>query len=266
MTDLNNKVVWVTGASSGIGEAVSKAFAGKGCRLILSARSYDALERVKGEIQSSGSKEVEILTLDLADNPALADKARKALDIFGRVDILVHSGGISQRSMVIDTPLEIDRRIMEINFFGAVALTKEILPSMIEQGFGHIVPISSLTGKFGSPYRSGYAASKHALHGFFDSLRAENYKKNIFVTIPTPGFIRTNISINAVTETGESLNQMDDAQENGMAPERCAELIVKGVERRKNELLIGGKETMGVYIKRFFPNWFARIIQTMKVR
>lgn len=266
MTDLNNKVVWITGASSGIGAALSKEFSSKGCRLILSARTVEALERVKDEIEAISDKDVKILQLDLLNSNTLPAKASEAIDFFGQVDILVHSGGISQRSMVVDTPLEIDRRIMEINFFGAVALTKEILPRMIENGFGHIVPISSLTGKFGSPYRSGYAASKHALHGFFDSLRAENYKKNIFVTIPTPGFIRTNISINAVTETGESLNQMDDAQENGMAPERCAELIVKGVERQKNELLIGGKETFGVYIKRFFPNWFARVIRSMKVR
>ena len=266
MTDLKNKVVWITGASSGIGEALSNEFARQGCRLILSARNLDALERVKTEIQNSTNIKAEVLSLDLAKADSLPEKAATALDFYGSVDILVHSGGISQRSMVVDTPIEIDRRIMEINYFGAVALTKAILPSMIKNGFGHIVPISSLTGKFGSPYRSGYAASKHALHGFFDSLRAENYKKNIYVTIPTPGFIRTNISLNAVTETGESLNQMDDAQENGMSPEKCARIIVSGVRHKRNEVLVGGREKMGVYIKRFFPNLFARIIRKMKVR
>lgn len=266
MTKLENKVVWVTGASSGIGEALSKEFASRGCQLILSARSEERLIQVQSEIKANSDVNVEVLGLDLADAGSLEQKAEEALSYFGRVDILVHSGGISQRSMVLDTPVEIDRHIMGINFFGAVALTKAILPSMIKNGFGHIVPISSLTGKFGSPYRSGYAASKHALHGFFDSLRAENYKQNIFVTIAVPGFIRTNISLNAVTETGESLNKMDEAQENGMAPEKCAKLIVNGVVDQKNEVLIGGKERIAVYLKRFFPNWFAKFIRKAKVR
>ena len=266
MTELNNKVVWITGASSGIGEALSKEFAAKGCRLILSARNTEALEKVRSAIKDVHEVEVKILRLDLSEAETLPGRAQEAWQLFGQIDILVHSGGISQRSLVLDTPVEIDRRLMEINFFGAITLTKAVLPAMIENGFGHIVPISSLTGKFGSPYRSGYAASKHALHGFFDSLRAENYKQNIFVTIAIPGFIRTNISMNAVTETGESLNQMDEAQQNGMSAEKCAKLIVHGVQKKKNEILIGGKETLGVYIKRFFPNWFTKIIRKTKVR
>ena len=266
MISLKDKIVWITGASSGIGEALAKEFAKNESSLILSARNKESLEAVKSSILDQYNVNVEVLVLDLLKADELTTKSEEALEIFGKIDILVHSGGISQRSMVVDTAITIDRRIMEINFFGAVALTKAILPSMIENGFGHIVSISSLTGKFGSPYRSGYAASKHALHGFFDSLRAETYKKNIFVTLVTPGFIRTNISLNAVTETGEALNQMDDAQEKGMSAELCARIIVKGVAKGKNELLIGGRETIGVYIKRFFPNWFARIIRKVKVR
>ena len=137
---------------------------------------------------------------------------------------------------------------------------------MVAQGSGHIVAISSLTGKFGSPFRSAYAASKHALHGFFDSLRAELWKQNVLVTIVTPGFIRTNVSINALTEKGEALGEMDDAQAQGMDPMVCATKIVAGIEKNKNEILMGGKETMGVYIKRLFPNWFAKIIRKAKVR
>jgi len=260
------KVVVITGASSGIGASLSKEFASKGCKLILSARNKAGLENVKSEIIELYNSAIEVLPLDLADGEALQAKAEEALQLFGQVDLLVHSGGISQRSLVVDTPIEIDRRLMEINFFGTVALTKAILPSMVKKGYGHIVAISSLTGKFGSPFRSGYAASKHALHGFFDSLRAEHYKNNIFVTLVLPGFIRTNISINAVTETGEALNQMDEAQENGMSPDTCARKIVRGVEKQKLELLIGGKEILGVYIKRFLPNLFAKIIRKAKVR
>lgn len=266
MTNLENKVVWITGASSGIGEALSHEFAAKGCQLILSARNEEKLLEVQSELKAKRKTNVEILKLDLSEADTLPNKSETALNLFGKIDILVHSGGISQRSMVLDTPVEIDRRIMEINFFGAASLTKAVLPSMVENGFGHIVAISSLTGKFGSPYRSGYAASKHALHGFFDSLRAENYKQNIFVTLVTPGFIRTNISLNAVTESGEALNKMDEAQEKGMSPEKCAQIIVSGVAKQKNELLIGGREVMAVYIKRFFPNIFARIIRKAKVR
>jgi len=266
MINLKEKVVWITGASSGIGEALAKEFARSGSILLLSARNEESLKKVKSSLENEFAAKVEILVLDLEKADELVGKANEALAVFGHIDILVHSGGISQRSMALDTSIEVDRRIMEINFFGAVALTKAILPAMLKNGFGQIVPISSLTGKFGSPYRSGYAASKHALHGFFDSLRAENYNKNILVTLVTPGFIRTNISYNAVTANGEALKQMDDAQEKGMAPEVCARIIVSGVSKGKNEILVGGREKFGVYIKRFFPNWFAKVIQKAKVR
>jgi dehydrogenase/reductase SDR family protein 7B len=266
MISFHNKVIWVTGASSGIGEAVAKALALKGAILILSSRKEPELERVKNELQGENVGKTRILPLDLAVTNSLAEKAQEALSYFGRVDVLVASGGISQRSIAVETSTEVDQRLMDVNFFGTVILAKAILPTMIENGFGYIVPISSLVGKFGSPYRSAYAASKHALHGFFDSLRAENYQKNIYVTIVTPGFIKTNVSVNALTEDGKALNEMDDAQAKGMPAEVCAKKIVKGMERTKNELLIGGKERFGVYIKRFFPNLFAKIIRTAKVR
>ncbi|MEN8251099.1 MAG: SDR family oxidoreductase [Bacteroidota bacterium] len=266
MTDIKDKVVWITGASSGIGEAITKVMAQKGAKLIISSRKESELERVKSLLPEPVQENTHILVVDLSKPETLNDKAEEALAFFGRIDILIHSGGISQRAFTVDTQLDVYRRIMEINFFGTIILTKAVLPSMLENGFGHIVPISSLVGKFGSPYRSGYAASKHALHGFFDSLRAETYDKNIYVTIPIPGFIKTNISINALTQDGKALNQMDDAQENGMPAEKCAQLIVNGIEKQKNELLIGGKETMGVYIKRFFPSLFAKIIRKAKVR
>ena len=207
-----------------------------------------------------------ILPLDLSQPETLNDKAIEALQLFGTIDILINSGGISQRAMALDTQIEIDRRLMEVNYFGTVILAKAVLPSMIENGFGHIVAISSLVGKFGSPLRSGYAASKHALHGFFDSLRAELYTKNIHVTLVTPGFVKTNVSINALTEDGKALNQMDEGQEKGMTAEQCARKIIKGIEKEKNELLMGGKETLAVYIKRFFPGLLARIVRKAKVR
>jgi short-subunit dehydrogenase len=266
MATVKDKVVWITGASSGIGEAVAKEIAKKGANLILSSRKKDTLLKVQSSLSNKENYKSHILPLDLSQPETLNDKAKEALNFFGRIDIVIHSGGISQRAMARDTPIEVDRRIMEINYFGTVILTKAVLAAMIKNGFGHIVSISSLVGKFGSPYRSGYAASKHALHGFFDSLRAEEYMKNIYVTLVTPGFVKTNVSINALTDDGTPMNQMDEGQEKGMNTDQCARKIIRGIEQEKNELLIGGKETIAVYIKRFFPGLFTRIIRKAKVR
>ena len=266
MADINDKVFWITGGSSGIGEGLVHELAKRKVRMIISSRRAEALEEVKANCSLDAQENIKILPLDLSKPDTLPTKAKAALAIFGSIDVLVHSGGISQRSMVLDTDMAVYRSLMEVDFFSTVILTKAVLPAMIDNGFGHIVAISSLTGKFGSPYRSGYAAAKHALHGFYDSLRAENYKQNIWATLVIPGFIRTNVSVNALTEHGQKLNEMDDAQEKGMSPEACARHIIRAIEHRKNEVLIGGKETIAVYLKRFFPNIFARIIRTAKVR
>jgi len=266
MSKVNNKVIWITGASSGIGEGLVRLLAEMNTKLILSSRKLEALEKVKNSLPEPSQENVRILTLDLSQPDTLDDKAVEAMGYFGKIDILIHSGGISQRAMALDTQISVDRRIMEVDYFSTVILTKAVLPSMIKNGFGHIVPISSLVGKFGSPYRSGYAAAKHALHGFYDSLRAETYTKNIFVTLVTPGFVKTNVSLNALTEDGKAMNKMDEGQENGMTAEQCARKIVRGIEREKNELLLGGKETIAVYIKRFSPSLFAKIIRKAKVR
>ena len=266
MSSITNKIVWITGASSGIGEGLVRQLSKMDTKLILSSRKLEALEKVKASLPEQARENIKILTLDLSQPDTLDEKAKEALELFGNIDVLIHSGGISQRAMALDTQIEVDRRIMEVDYFSTVILTKAILPSMIQNGFGHIVPISSLVGKFGSPYRSGYAAAKHALHGFYDSLRAETYKKNIFVTLVTPGFVKTNVSLNALTEDGKAMNLMDEGQEKGMTAEQCAKKIIKGVEGEKNELLMGGKETVAVYIMRFFPNLFAKIIRKAKVR
>lgn len=266
MTKVKDKVVWITGASSGIGEALVYELAKKDAKLILSARNKEKLEEVKGRCSKTSQKNIQVLPLDLSQPETLEICATAALQFYGHIDILINSGGISQRALAKETVLAVDRKVMEVNFFGSIALTKFLLPSMLERKSGHFVSISSLVGKFGSPYRTGYAASKHALHGFYDSLRAELWKDDIKVMLVCPGFIRTQISVNALTEDGSALNQMDDAQANGMPAEKCALKIIRGIENNKNELLIGGKETLGVYIKRFFPGLFAKIIRKAKVR
>lgn len=266
MSHLKNQVVWLTGASSGIGEALAYALAAKGSRLILSARRKEELERVKGNCPAERQAGIRILPLDLERSDMLRLSTEAAIQIFGHIDILINNGGISQRSMIADTSLAVDRRLMEINYFGAVALIKYLLPHFKVRRQGHFVNVTSLTGRFGTPYRSGYAASKHALHGFSDALRAEHYKDNIHVTMICPGFIRTNLTLSALTADGSRLNKMDDAQYKGRSAEWCAGKIVKAIESNKEEVYIGGREVFGVYIKRFFPALFSRIIRKVAVR
>ncbi|SNS50244.1 Short-chain dehydrogenase [Belliella buryatensis] len=259
-----DSVVWITGASSGIGEALVKTYHQAGWKIIISSRKKEALENLKATCQNTGN--IYVLPLDLADSSQFTEIVTDAIKAFGHIDILINNGGISQRSLALDTSIEVDRKIMEIDFFGTIALSKAILPHFVERKSGHFGVVSSLVGKFGSPYRSSYSAAKHALHGFFDSLRAEIYKENIWVTMICPGFIRTNVSINALTADGTPLNEMDEAQDKGMSPEDCAQAIKKALDRKKEEVLIGGKEVLAVYLKRFFPKVFSKLIRKAKVR
>jgi short-subunit dehydrogenase len=260
--DYEHKVVWITGASSGIGEALAQALAGLGARLVLSARREMELERVKASLSGDPGNYL-VLPLDLEQPDTFAGLVARVLESFGRIDLLIHNGGISQRAAVKDSPLAIDQKVMAINFFGAVGLTKAVLPVFLSQKSGHFVVISSLVGKFGTPLRSAYAASKHALHGFFESLRAEVWRDHIRVTLVCPGYIRTNISYNAINAAGEKYQRMDRNQLKGMAPESCAWRILKAVAAGKQEVVFGGKETLGVFLKRFFPGLFSRIVRRM---
>lgn len=266
MFSYKNKVVWLTGASSGIGEALTYELSKRGARVIISSRRKEELEKVKGNCDAAVQSNIKILPLDLAASDTLKLSVQAAIQAFGHVDVLINNGGISQRSLATETSLEVDRRIMEVNYFGTIGLTKYLLPHLLQRKGGNIAVISSLTGKFGTPYRSGYAAAKHALHGFFDSLRAELWKNNIKVTLIAPGFIQTTISVSALTGDGTQLNKMDDAQQNGMPVKKAAKKIADAIAKEKNEVYIGGKETLGVHIKRFFPGYFSRMMRKAKVR
>lgn len=264
MYPFSNKVVWITGASSGIGEALAYEFAKLNCSLILSARRLNELERVKNNCTVDASKII-LLPFDLADASLLNGYATQAQAAFGRIDVLINNGGVSQRSYANETALDIDRKIMEINYFSTVALTKSVLPIMIAQNSGYLVITSSVAGKYGFFLRSAYAASKHALHGFFESLRLEVMKHNIKVSLICPGKIRTNLSLHALTKNGEAFNKVDEAFKNGMSPELCAKKIIAGLKKEKEELLIGGKEIIPVYLKRFFPSIFTWIMSKQKI-
>lgn len=248
----DGKIIWITGASSGIGEELAVQLSKWDVKLILSSRRKEELERVKNSLKLS-PENVAILPLDLAESIGLHEKAIEALKLFGKVDILINNGGVSQRSLVMETSIETDRKIMEINYFSGVILTKAVMPSMINAGFGRIVAISSVTGKFGFPLRSAYAASKHAMYGFYETIEAEYYDKGINTTMVCPGRIRTNISMGALGPDGKPQNIMDHGQEYGTPVAVCASEIINGIRKNKRDIFPGGKEVLMVYFKRFLP-------------
>ena len=255
-----NKVIWITGASSGIGEALVKAFAAKGAKLVLSSRRKEELERVKKECKLTNENCL-ILPLDLSNTSGIDSLTKNVIDKFHRIDVLVNNGGISQRSLAKETPIEIDRKIMEVNFFGQVAITKSVFPFMLKQKSGQIIVISSISGKFGFWLRTAYASSKHALHGFFESLRLETEADGVKILIAVPGKIQSNISIHALKKDGSKHNVMDKSQEAGMPAEECAAIILDAMKKNKEEILIGGREIKAVWLKRHFPKWFGKVIR-----
>ena len=263
MKSINGKVVWITGASSGIGEALAYELSKRDCKLILSARNIENLERVKSRCVNAS---VVLLPFDLTDFDNAKKHVESAISAFGKIDILVNNGGVSQRSLLAETDFEVDKKLIEVDYLGTIALTKALLPHFIKSREGHFVTITSLMGKFGSPYRSGYCGAKHALHGFFDVLRMEHQKDNINVTLICPGFIQTNVAINALTANGSKQNIDDEATLNGMPVAVFAKKLINAVESTKFEAYIGGKEVLGVYLKRFFPKLLHRFVLKSKVR
>jgi len=262
--NFKDKIVWITGASSGIGKALAIELSSLGAKLIISSRNIDKLELVK--TKCANSNDIKILKLDLEDYLNLDKIAAKALTLFGNIDILINNGGISQRSLAIDTGMQIDTRIFKTNYFGTVALTKALLPYFAAKKEGQIVVITSVVGKIGTPLRSSYAASKHALHGFFDSLRAEVYNDNITITLICPGFVNTDVSKNALTADGSKQNTMDKATKNGLSSEIFAKKALIAIANKKEEVVIGGfKEKMAVFVKRFFPKIISKMIRKMEV-
>jgi dehydrogenase/reductase SDR family protein 7B len=253
------KVVWITGASSGIGEALATRFARTGSRLILSARRERELTRVAA---CSGAEAVTVLPLDLSKPESIAGAARQALAVEGHIDVMVHNGGIGQRAFAADTDYSVDDLIMRTNYLGPVALTKALLPSMRARRQGHFIVVSSVLGKFGLPGRSGYCASKHALHGFFDTLRAELWKDGIQVTLVLPSWVRTNVSINALTGNGAPHGKMDSGTARGFPPEFCAEKIIAGAESGKAEVdVVKFPEKAALYLNRLSPTMFRRVLR-----
>lgn len=260
MNNLTNKVIWITGASSGIGEALVYECAKHNAIIVLSSRREAELVRVAKTANLTSSNSL-IIPFDLADTSKAKDYTQQIISTFGRIDILINNGGQSQRAEAIETTSETERLLFEINYFSAINLSKAVLPYMLKSKNGKIVVISSISGKFGFYLRSSYSAAKHALHGYFESLRLEVEKKNVRVLIVCPGKIKTNVSLNAIGSFGNSHNKMDQSHENAISAKECAKQIIDGILNNKEEIFVGGKELLIVKIKRFLPKLFGKIIR-----
>ena len=234
----SGKTAWITGASSGIGEALVYEFLKQGAAVIISSNDSPGLERVKAACAGRSSM-VTCAPFDLSDTSGIEKLVKDQISKTGRIDYLINIGGISQRARIDETPLWLDRKIFEINYFGTIALTKAVLPYMIKQKSGHIAATSSITGRFGFPLRSAYSASKQALHGFFETLYLENKRNNIRASVIIPGRVRTNISFHALDFQGKEHGKMDEGQANGITPEKAAKTIIRGIKRNRREILVG---------------------------
>jgi short-subunit dehydrogenase len=256
----HNKVVWITGASSGIGEALAYAFAAEGALLVLSARREEELQRVA---KACGNGYV--LPFDMLSLSEHADRVQDVIQTYGRIDYLVLNAGVSQRSFVKDTEFDVYRRLFEVNFFSIVSLTQTVLPVFTAQQSGVFVPIASVAGRISTPRRAAYGATKHALIGFFDSVRAEVFNDGIRVTTILPGYIKTNISLHAMNEKGEAYGKMDPNQAKGLDPNFTAQKILQAVLAGKNEFFVGGfLEGFGLFMKRFFPSIVPFMLRKIK--
>ena len=230
-------------------------YAKKKATVILSDRDRENLQQVVTECEEQGAKAV-FAPFDLSNTKEIQDTVSEVLKTHPKINILISNGGISQRSYAIETPIEIDRRILEINFFGAITLTKALLPAIIAVGGGNISVTSSMTGKFGFPLRTAYCASKHAVQGYFEALRAELHDKNVKVTIVSPGRVYTNISVNAIDKDGKAHGVLDPGQAKGISAEKCARKIMKAISRNKKELWVGGSEILMIYIRKYMSPLF----------
>ena len=256
--------VWITGASSGIGEACAYRYAEEGARLVLTSSSVNRLEPVAARCRELGATEVSILPYDLTCLDGIEALTDKAWDAMKGIDIVMLNAGISQRTNVEDTSMDMVRKIMEINYFAPVAIAKCLLPKMVGRGYGKIAVTTSIAGRFGFPLRCGYSSSKFALYGFFETLQAEYYEKGIRVTLVCPGRVQTNISRYALDKGGKPHGVMDPGQAGGMTAEAAARVITKAIAKEKKEVLVGRKELLMVYIKRFFPGLCATLARKIK--
>ncbi|HEX8514857.1 MAG TPA: SDR family oxidoreductase [Bacteroidia bacterium] len=260
--ELQNKVIWITGASSGIGEALAYASIHQGASIVISARREQELQRVAKACNTDDTK-ILVLPLDLENTVDIEAKVALVIQKFGRIDVLINNSGMGHRTKAVNTPTEIDRKVMEVNFFGTINLTKAVARKMQAQKSGKIVVISSIMGKYGLPLYSTYSASKFALYGYFESLRQELFKDNVKVLIVSPGFINTDVSTKLLMENGKEYGIKSESQNKGMSAADCAKGIIKAIKGNYDHKFVGGYEIFSVYVKQYFPRIFYKLMRKM---
>ena len=261
--DFKDKVVWITGASSGIGASLARQMNQMGATVIASGRRAEKLSALQADCHYP--QNLMILPLDITDEGSIEAAVSKVAECH-RLDLVIHNAGIAQKGMVIENQMAVDRIVMETNYFGTVALTKSVMPIYLKQGFGRFAVMSSFAGVMGIPSRSAYAASKHALHGFFESLEAEDMNCKLKVSYIIPGFINTEITAKGIRGDGRPNGEIETSHRLGMTPDKCAESIIRGLKRNKRRIAVGKSELGLLLIRRISPAISRYIIKSHPMR
>ncbi|WP_194776565.1 SDR family NAD(P)-dependent oxidoreductase [Pararhodonellum marinum] len=258
-----DKRIWIVGASSGIGAGLVKALATKEAKLVLSSRRANLMQELADEFPHV---DIKLLAADMEDIEVLPEIAGKAWDFFGGLDYVFFNAGLSLRDPVTLAQIEAEKKIMQVNFWAPVILTKALLPLLLTLPESHLVLTSSLSGKFGVPKLSAYAASKHALHGYFESLRTETHQTGLKIHFAIPGFINTDITFSGIKGDGSPYAKRQESLAQGMDPDICAQKILRQLEKGKEEFAIGGMEKHMVWFHRLFPSLSKKLMRSNPVR
>ena len=265
LNSLENKVVWITGASSGLGKALARECALQGAQVILTARRYDELEAVR--VGLFKPEQHLCVAADITDESQVRHAYAEVLAQKGRIDWLINNAGLSQRALIQDTTMQTERAIMEIDYFSQVFLTKTVLPTFLQQKSGRIAYVSSVAGLLGTQYRASYSAAKAAIHMWANSLRAEVAEQGVGVSVIFPGFVKTNVSLNALNGEGKPQGHQDEAIENGLEPDVFAQIVVRALINDEEYIVVGGaKEKLGVLVSRLSPSLLYKMIRKTKVK
>jgi short-subunit dehydrogenase len=251
MSGLKNHTVVITGASSGIGLACAREFTSRGCQVVLAARNLEKLSLLEEELSSEGA-DVLIVKTDVSSENDCRQLIEKTLERFGKIDVLINNAGLSMRALFIDTDLQVLKTLMNVNFWGTVYCTKYALPHLLKSK-GSVAGVSSIAGIHGLPARTGYSASKFAMHGFLESLRIENLKAGLHVMIVAPGFTRSNIRKLALVGDGRAQGESPRNEERMMSAEQVAFYIAKGIEKRKRTVILTAQGKTVALLKKFAP-------------
>ena len=264
-SELQNKVVWITGASSGLGKALVTECASKGAVLVLSARRVEELEKVR--LSLPNPEQHISITVDITDENQVRHAYEEVLKAKGRIDWLINNAGLSQRALIAETTMQTERAIMEVDYFSQVFLTKTVLPTLLKQQSGRVIFISSVAGLLGVQYRATYSAAKGAVHMWANSLRAEVADQGVGVSVVFPGFVKTNVSFNALNGEGKPQGHQDEVIENGLDADDFARQTVTALLNNEEFIVVSkAKEKLGVWVSRLSPKTLYKMIRKTKVK